>query len=149
MAKVRVRQCGAAVANHWSCESLKSHCLSLSTLTRFPSPPQTLNQLTALCPTHPLPSPAMSSPNSEPLSTPQSPQSPHFGSKKPRPPSVVIETLGATTIETEDGFKQINQYMLKKEIGRGAFGTVHLGVDKDTGAEYVSSSCPAAVAQSC
>ncbi|RUS16829.1 kinase-like domain-containing protein [Endogone sp. FLAS-F59071] len=85
----------------------------------------------------------MSTPNSEPLSAPQSPlsapQSPlsaNFGSKKPRPPSVVIETLGATTIETEDGFKQINQYMLKKEIGRGAFGTVHLGVDKDTGIEY-------------
>ncbi|CDS10804.1 hypothetical protein LRAMOSA11290 [Lichtheimia ramosa] len=54
----------------------------------------------------------------------------------PRPASVVVETLGAKTSETKEGLPQINQYILKKEIGRGAFGTVHLGVDKNTGTEY-------------
>lgn len=58
----------------------------------------------------------------------------------PRPASVVVETLGAKTSETKEGLPQINQYILKKEIGRGAFGTVHLGVDKNTGTEYVSVS---------
>lgn len=54
-----------------------------------------------------------------------------------RPASIVIETLGAKTSETEDGLRKINQYLLKKEIGRGAFGVVHLGVDTNTGIEYV------------
>ncbi|KAL1922240.1 uncharacterized protein VTP21DRAFT_9779 [Calcarisporiella thermophila] len=49
---------------------------------------------------------------------------------------IVKETLQAKTTETEEGLKQINQYLLKKEIGRGAFGTVHLGVDTNTQKEY-------------
>ncbi|ORZ19773.1 kinase-like domain-containing protein [Absidia repens] len=53
-----------------------------------------------------------------------------------RPHSEVIETLGATTSETKDGLRKINNYLLKKEIGRGAFGTVHLGVDTNTKTEY-------------
>lgn len=54
-----------------------------------------------------------------------------------RPASIVVETLGAKTSETEDGLRKINNYLLKKEIGRGAFGTVHLGIDTTTGTEYV------------
>ncbi|KAI8388599.1 kinase-like domain-containing protein [Radiomyces spectabilis] len=56
--------------------------------------------------------------------------------RKPRPPSVVIETLGATTSETKEGFRKINDYLLKKEIGRGAFGTVHLGIGVNSNTEY-------------
>ncbi|KAG0174033.1 hypothetical protein DFQ28_008895 [Apophysomyces sp. BC1034] len=56
--------------------------------------------------------------------------------RRPRPPSVVVETLGAKTSETKDGLRKINNYLLKKEIGRGAFGTVHLGVDMTTNTEY-------------
>lgn len=52
-------------------------------------------------------------------------------------PSVVIETLGAKTSETEDGLKKINNYLLKKEIGHGAFGTVHLGINTLTNEECV------------
>ncbi|CEP07308.1 hypothetical protein [Parasitella parasitica] len=53
-----------------------------------------------------------------------------------RPPSAVVETLGATTSETKEGLRKINNYLLKKEIGRGAFGTVHLGIDENTNIEY-------------
>ncbi|ORE09606.1 Pkinase-domain-containing protein [Rhizopus microsporus var. microsporus] len=49
---------------------------------------------------------------------------------------IVVETLGATTSETEEGLRKINNYLLKKEIGRGAFGTVHLGIDEITKKEY-------------
>ncbi|KAF7730196.1 hypothetical protein EC973_002804 [Apophysomyces ossiformis] len=56
--------------------------------------------------------------------------------RRPRPPSVVVETLGAKTSETKDGLRKINNYLLKKEIGRGAFGTVHLGLDMITNTEY-------------
>ncbi|KAI9257159.1 kinase-like domain-containing protein [Phascolomyces articulosus] len=55
---------------------------------------------------------------------------------KSRPGSIVVETLGAKTSETKDGLRKINNYLLKREIGRGAFGTVHLGIDTNTGNEY-------------
>ncbi|RCI02639.1 hypothetical protein CU098_008623 [Rhizopus stolonifer] len=61
--------------------------------------------------------------------------SPSTSSRRSRPHSVV-ETLGATTSETKEGLRKINNYLLKKEIGRGAFGTVHLGIDEITGNEY-------------
>jgi serine/threonine protein kinase len=69
-------------------------------------------------------------------SPPNTPQSSTSTSKR-RPPSIVIETLGATTSETKEGLRKINNYLLKKEIGRGAFGTVHLGIDEVTRTEYV------------
>jgi hypothetical protein len=31
----------------------------------------------------------------------------------------------------------VNHYILKREIGRGSFGVVHLGVDSTTGEEFV------------
>ncbi|KAI9484123.1 MAG: kinase-like domain-containing protein [Benjaminiella poitrasii] len=64
------------------------------------------------------------------------PDSPYPKRKQLRPPSVVVETLGATTSETKEGLRKINNYLLKKEIGRGAFGTVHLGIDENTNTEY-------------
>lgn len=73
----------------------------------------------------------MSSSSSSPASSPST-----STSTKRRPPSVVVETLGATTSETKEGFRKINNYLLKKEIGRGAFGTVHLGIDENTNTEY-------------
>ncbi|ORZ09168.1 kinase-like domain-containing protein [Absidia repens] len=45
-----------------------------------------------------------------------------------RPPSVVVETLGATTSEIKEDLRKINSYLLKKEIGRG----IGLGVDRET-----------------
>ncbi|GAA5795642.1 kinase-like domain-containing protein [Helicostylum pulchrum] len=72
--------------------------------------------------------------------TPSPPNSPESSSstkrKSVRPPSIVVETLGATTSETKEGLRKINNYLLKKEIGRGAFGTVHLGIDENTNTEY-------------
>ncbi|KAG2202363.1 kinase-like domain-containing protein [Mucor mucedo] len=72
--------------------------------------------------------------------TPSPPDSPHSSTstkrKSVRPPSIVVETLGATTSETKEGLRKINNYLLKKEIGRGAFGTVHLGIDENTNTEY-------------
>lgn len=50
---------------------------------------------------------------------------------------VVKETLSAKTSETKEGVRKINNYILKKEIGHGAFGTVHLGLDGNTHKEYV------------
>lgn len=57
-----------------------------------------------------------------------------------RTPSLVIETLGAKTSETKDGLRKINNYLLKKEIGHGAFGTVHLGINTLTNEQYVCMS---------
>ncbi|KAI8890852.1 Pkinase-domain-containing protein [Backusella circina FSU 941] len=70
-------------------------------------------------------------------SPPLSPQPSSSSSRrKARPPSVVVETLGAKTSETKEGLRKINNYLLKKEIGRGAFGTVHFGIDENTSKEY-------------
>ncbi|KAI7869135.1 kinase-like domain-containing protein [Spinellus fusiger] len=68
----------------------------------------------------------------EPITTLSSDASPK---RRVRPPSVVIESLCATTEETKDG-RKINNYLLKKEIGRGAFGTVHLAMAIDTEKVY-------------
>ncbi|KAI8584265.1 hypothetical protein K450DRAFT_218968 [Umbelopsis ramanniana AG] len=74
------------------------------------------------------------SPTQSPPGTPSSSSSSVLtssgsGSRYSRPPSVVIETLHATTSENSAGQKKINQYTLQKEIGHGAFGTVHIAVD--------------------
>ena len=75
----------------------------------------------------------------EEITQPASPKPTKSTSRtKSRPGSIVVETLGAKTSETKDG-RKINNYLLKREIGRGAFGTVHLGVDTGTGTEYVSN----------
>lgn len=79
----------------------------------------------------------MSSPSSSPSGSPSASTS---SRKSSRPASIVVETLGAKTSETKDGLRKINNYLLKKEIGRGAFGTVHYGIDINTNAEYVSRS---------
>ncbi|KAI8389392.1 kinase-like domain-containing protein [Blakeslea trispora] len=69
----------------------------------------------------------MSSPSPSPSSS---------SARKHHAPPVIRETLGATTSETKEGFRKINNYLLKQEIGRGAFGTVHLGIDEITQTEY-------------
>ncbi|KAJ2955149.1 hypothetical protein NQZ79_g8813 [Umbelopsis isabellina] len=83
---------------------------------------------------NPTPPPASPSPMSSVSSASNSTTS---ASRPARPPSVVVETLHATTSENSAGQKRINQYTLEKEIGHGAFGTVHLGRDTD-GYYYVS-----------
>jgi hypothetical protein len=77
------------------------------------------------------------SPPASPMSSVSSASNSTNVSRKARPPSVVVETLHATTSENSAGQKRINQYTLEKEIGHGAFGTVHLGCDTD-GYYYVS-----------
>ncbi|CAM0142812.1 hypothetical protein VKS41_002624 [Umbelopsis sp. WA50703] len=71
------------------------------------------------------------SPPASPMSSVSSASNSTNVSRKARPPSVVVETLHATTSENSAGQKRINQYTLEKEIGHGAFGTVHLGCDTD------------------
>ncbi|KAI8598271.1 kinase-like domain-containing protein [Dissophora ornata] len=51
-------------------------------------------------------------------------------------PVEVRETLDASVRENADGFRQLMQYTLKGEIGKGAFGKVHLAVDENTGVGY-------------
>ncbi|KAI1316572.1 hypothetical protein EDD11_009837 [Mortierella claussenii] len=51
-------------------------------------------------------------------------------------PIEVRETLDAHVTENADGFRQLKQYVLKQEIGKGAFGKVHLGIDETTGVAY-------------
>ncbi|KAF9177567.1 hypothetical protein BGZ51_008358 [Haplosporangium sp. Z 767] len=51
-------------------------------------------------------------------------------------PVEVRETLDASVTENADGHRQLRQYILKKEIGKGAFGKVHLAVDEKTGTGY-------------
>ncbi|KAK3815531.1 MAG: kinase-like domain-containing protein [Linnemannia gamsii] len=48
----------------------------------------------------------------------------------------VRETLDASLTETADGFHQLKQYILIKEIGKGAFGKVHLAQDENTNIRY-------------
>ncbi|KAF9898885.1 hypothetical protein BX616_003488, partial [Lobosporangium transversale] len=51
-------------------------------------------------------------------------------------PIEVKETLNASVVETADGHLQLKQYVLKRIIGRGAYGIVNLGVDVNTGIKY-------------
>ncbi|KAI8333927.1 kinase-like domain-containing protein [Chlamydoabsidia padenii] len=76
------------------------------------------------------------SPTSSISSHSGSPQPSASSSSSRRPHSSVVETLGATTSETKEGLRKINNYLLKKEVGRGAFGTVHFGIDTNTNTEY-------------
>ena len=46
--------------------------------------------------------------------------------------TTVKETLDATLVESDTGDRRINQYTIVQELGSGAFGTVHLAVDRDT-----------------
>ncbi|KAG0005467.1 hypothetical protein BGZ65_011089 [Modicella reniformis] len=48
----------------------------------------------------------------------------------------VKETRDASITENADGFLQLKQYILKGEIGKGAFGKVHFAVDENTGVGY-------------
>ncbi|KAF9924047.1 hypothetical protein FBU30_005921 [Linnemannia zychae] len=48
----------------------------------------------------------------------------------------VRETLDASLTENADGFHQLKQYILLKEIGKGAFGKVHLAQDENTRVRY-------------
>ncbi|RHZ68933.1 hypothetical protein Glove_292g59 [Diversispora epigaea] len=52
-----------------------------------------------------------------------------------REPSVK-ETLDASITETNDGERSLNNYILKDEIGHGAYGTVSLAIDKETNTKY-------------
>jgi serine/threonine protein kinase len=40
-------------------------------------------------------------------------------------------------LQEDDGVRRVNNYILKKEIGRGSFGVVHLGIDSTTSEEFV------------
>ena len=44
--------------------------------------------------------------------------------------------------QEDDGVRRVNHYILKREIGRGSFGVVHLGVDSNTGEEFVLIPSP-------
>ncbi|KAI9209826.1 kinase-like domain-containing protein [Polychytrium aggregatum] len=46
--------------------------------------------------------------------------------------SEVKETLDAQTSELANGQRQLNQYTIQKVLGRGSFGTVHLGFNNDS-----------------
>ncbi|KAF9574891.1 hypothetical protein EC968_005131 [Mortierella alpina] len=58
------------------------------------------------------------------------------GSMQFTKPVEVRETLDASVTENADGLKQLKQYVLKREIGRGAFGKVHHAVDEHTNISY-------------
>ncbi|WAR63715.1 hypothetical protein PtB15_17B316 [Puccinia triticina] len=49
---------------------------------------------------------------------------------------LVKETLDAHSSFSEAGQKQVNQYLIKQEIGRGSFGAVQLAEDAQTGLSY-------------
>ncbi|CAG8625939.1 5366_t:CDS:2, partial [Ambispora gerdemannii] len=48
----------------------------------------------------------------------------------------VKTNLNAIVTETKDGERCLNNYILKEVIGHGAYGTVNLATDKDTGTNY-------------
>lgn len=47
-------------------------------------------------------------------------------------------------MQEDDGVRRVNQYILKREIGRGSFGVVHLGIDSTTGEAFVPPHPPPA-----
>ncbi|KAJ6264832.1 hypothetical protein Dda_0985 [Drechslerella dactyloides] len=47
------------------------------------------------------------------------------------PRRTVIETLDASMQYNENDDRRINQYIIKQEIGRGSFGSVHLATDQE------------------
>ncbi|EPS37616.1 hypothetical protein H072_8658 [Dactylellina haptotyla CBS 200.50] len=51
------------------------------------------------------------------------------------PRRVVKETLDASMQYNENDDRRINQYIIKQEIGRGSFGSVHLATDQE-GTDY-------------
>ncbi|CAG8708025.1 7615_t:CDS:10, partial [Acaulospora morrowiae] len=51
-------------------------------------------------------------------------------------PHEIKETLDATVTETQDGERCLNNYILKEEIGHGAYGTVIMAIDKETSIKY-------------
>ncbi|KAG9295334.1 hypothetical protein G9A89_013363 [Geosiphon pyriformis] len=51
-------------------------------------------------------------------------------------PHEVKESLNASITETQDGERCLNNYILKEVIGQGAYGTVNLAVDKNTGDKF-------------
>ncbi|CAG8433279.1 4160_t:CDS:2 [Diversispora eburnea] len=57
-------------------------------------------------------------------------------SHRREPSASVKETLDASITETNDGERCLNNYILKDEIGHGAYGTVILAIDKETGTKY-------------
>ncbi|MBW0528382.1 hypothetical protein O181_068097 [Austropuccinia psidii MF-1] len=54
---------------------------------------------------------------------------------------IVKETLDAHSTLSQDGKKQVNQYIIQRELGRGSFGAVQLAVDAETGLEYAIKEC--------
>jgi len=58
--------------------------------------------------------------------------------------NLMSETAGSSVIETkvldksidEGGQKKVNQYVIGKELGRGSFGRVKMGIDSRTGMNY-------------
>lgn len=50
--------------------------------------------------------------------------------------SSVHSTSKLKRAKSSNGQKMINQYVIERELGKGSFATVHLGVDRDTGVKY-------------
>ncbi|KAF9426228.1 hypothetical protein BGZ76_002851 [Entomortierella beljakovae] len=48
----------------------------------------------------------------------------------------VRENLNASVTQDDEGNRQLEQYVIKREIGKGAFGKVHLAVDINTQVKY-------------
>ncbi|ORY86856.1 kinase-like domain-containing protein [Protomyces lactucae-debilis] len=67
---------------------------------------------------------------------PRSPERHHRRALSAPRATKVKETLDARVTKREDGQRMLNQYVLQKEIGRGAYGTVLQAVDSTTGKEY-------------
>ena len=63
------------------------------------------------------------------------------GSQKAQPYQETLNARSKYTNSQDDGQAEhrINQYLIKQEIGRGSFGSVHLAVDQ-YGTEYVRTS---------
>ncbi|EWC45054.1 hypothetical protein DRE_06193 [Drechslerella stenobrocha 248] len=55
----------------------------------------------------------------------------HHKRTQSMPRRTVKETLDASMQYNENDDRRINQYVIKQEIGRGSFGSVHLATDRD------------------
>jgi len=106
-----------------------SNTQSISPIPNHPSRSETAPQNTVT--TDQLP------PNSASLPTTTSFRPPPLHpSRTDQSQPIVKETLNAHSTLSELGQKQVNQYLIKREIGRGSFGAVQLAEDAETGLSY-------------
>lgn len=82
-------------------------------------------------------------------SSPRSPYSHHRRTSSTGSRRSFRETLNAFSVDAGDGTRNVNQYILEKELGKGSYATVQLATDRETGEKYVRTLLPLPILRTC